>query len=87
MSIHDGQHLICNQCKIIPHAYQVWCLRASGWVKGVIVVRVAKQQRWRCVVPYIASTAAYNGHGAAQARARVPYARFNVNAMDTQLDL
>ena len=62
-------------------------MRASSGFKGVIGVRVAKQQRLRCVVPYVASTAAYSVHGAAQARARVPYARFNVNAMDTQLDL
>tara|TARA_B110000908_G_scaffold118584_1_gene138962 strand:+ start:2167 stop:2430 length:264 start_codon:yes stop_codon:yes gene_type:complete len=87
MSIHDGQQLIYNQCKIILHAWQALCLRASGGVQGVIGVMVAKQQRWRCKVPYIASTAAHNGHGAAQARACVPYARFNVNAMDTQLDL
>ena len=69
----------------MPGKYGV-CGRQAG-SKALLGVSVAKQQRWRCVVPYIASTAAHNGHGAAQARARVPYARFNVNAMDTQLDL
>lgn len=62
-------------------------MRASGGVKGVIGVMVAEQQSWGCMVPYIASTAAYSVHGAAQARVRVPYARLNVNAMNAQLML
>lgn len=39
------------------------------------------------MVPYIASTAVWSVHGAAQARVRVSSCRLNVNAINIQLDL